>query len=117
MSKRHINLGITTNGAEEHFRLHQDLSELARQPRAESHEYVTVSTIEITESDEEIKGDPEGLYYDEYTILKVRQAIMNSVAKNLPGVVSSYEELDSVAMEAINELQNEGLLFRERPKQ
>jgi hypothetical protein len=104
MTKRMTSLSVISEGAEEGFRLHQDLSELAGNLGA-VHEHVSVSTSWLSEDDGPL-GDPEGLHYDEYTLLKVYQAIH----KIFPGLSQQ------AATGLITEIQNAGILFRERPK-
>jgi hypothetical protein len=114
MTKRMISLSAVTNGSEEYYRLFQDLSELANNLSA-VHEYVTMNATWFSD-DEGPQGDPDGLYFDEATMFKVRQAIMDAIAKELRVPVDSYQIMDKLAMDIITELQNAGILFRERTK-
>lgn len=113
MTKRITSLSVTTNGAEEWFRLFQELSELAGNLGA-VHEHINVSATMLSEDDNEPECDPQGLYCDENTLLKVQSAL-NSVMR----VVCKDEQpefIDDIVMDAISAMQNAGILFRERKK-
>ena len=114
MTNRITSLSVTTEGAEEWFRLFQDLSELASNLGA-VHRHVSVTSTVIEEDDGSL-GDPEGLYYDEYTGLKARQAIVDAVIRKTKVVIPSSEVLDDLAIEIITELREVGILLRERPR-
>lgn len=99
MMDRLISLSVGTDGAEDYFRTFQDISELARNLGA-VHDYVTVSASAVVGgSDDE---PDEDLFYDENTLVKVREAIMRRGIK------------DDLATLIITDLQNAGILFRER---
>lgn len=103
MTNRLISLTVGTEGAEEWYRTFQDLSELATNLGA-VHQYVSIASSAIEEDDEDDAAsnhDPEGLYYDEYTMIKVYKTL---------------EDYTTRPEDIINSLLNAGILFRERPK-
>lgn len=100
---RLINLGVATEGSEDYFRTFQDISELARN-LGESHSYVSVSASVVGEEDdvEDVSSEAERLHHDENTLRKVYDAIMkNGLSRK-------------TAEDVVNNLQNAGILFRER---
>ena len=103
---RLISLSVGVTGVEDYVRTFEDISELARN-MVESHEYVNVSASVIGAPDED---EPcckhEHLHYDDQTLVKVRQTLMDSVAP--------YGYSDYVVDQLLYDLQNAGILFRER---
>jgi|SRR5690349_2950412 len=101
---RLVSLSVGTEGAEDYFSTFQDISELAKNLGA-THRYVNVNAnvFDELEIDPEPEQEVESLYYDENTLAKVRQVMTNAV-------------LPEIAESLITDLQNAGILFRERPK-
>lgn len=101
-SDRVVSLSVATTGSEDFFGIFQDLSELARNLGV-NHNYVSVTTT-LVDDDEDPHDEPAGedLYYDDNTLEKVREVMMNC---GLTG---------DVVIAVINDLQNAGILFRER---
>lgn len=97
---RLISLGVGTDGDDDYFQTHQDLSELARNLGA-THNYVSMMAQSVVDDDSDT--DEEELYYDENTLFKVREAMM------INGWITG-----EMCDEIINRLQNAGILFRER---
>ncbi len=97
-----VSLAVGAKDAEDHARLFQDISELSRN-LAEDHDYVSVTSTLVGEDDEEDVED-EDLYHDHNTLVKVREALQRGVT----GLT------DDMAMDLIGEIQNAGILFRER---
>lgn len=101
---RVLSLGVGTTGEEDFYRTFQDLSELARNLGA-SHDYVIVSATLVNVDDSEVLADDgEDLYHDEETLNKVRK------------IIAKYVGYHDVVLSIINDLQNTGILFRERRK-
>lgn len=102
---RLITLSVGTNDDEDHVRVHQDLSELARNLTV-GHDYVNVSSSLFNDlGDDEQDSDEcagEHLRYTEDTIFKVRQALAQLFTDK------------QVITNIITEIQNAGILFRER---
>jgi hypothetical protein len=105
---RLLSLSVGTDGSEDYIRTFQDLSELVKS-LGESHDYVNVSACAVNEVDED---SAEELCYDENTLFKVRAAVEKAVRDSLGG--NGPAIIDSVVANIINEIQNEGILFRER---
>lgn len=102
MMDRLITLGVGTSGTEEWMSTFQDISELARN-LGEAHSYVNVTSTFVEEDDDE-DYEQERLYHDEDTLLKVVTQINRAVP-----FLTTKEVTDIV-----NEIQNAGILFRER---
>jgi len=100
---RLVSLTIGTVGAEDYYVTFGEISELARN-LGDNHKYVNVSAQTYDET-EESEPDPENenLHYDENTLAKARRVMTNYL------VPEAAEAL-------INDLQNAGILFRERAK-
>lgn len=104
MMTRMVSLSVGTESADDWAETFQDLSELGKNLGV-THSYVSVSSTEIDDSEE-----PEGedLYYDDATLDKVRRAIGSALVRGTrrpdPVLVTNI----------IGELQNAGILFRER---
>jgi hypothetical protein len=102
MDTRLVSLSVGVGGDEDFARTFQDLSELGRNLGV-THEYVSVSASTMHEDlHEEAAG--EDLYFDENTLFKVRQALISAI-------VGLTEENVN---DAINAMQNVGIVFRER---
>lgn len=99
--ERLVSLSVGTTGAEDFFSTYQDMSELAANLGA-NHEYVSVTATVVGDDTED--DEPEELYYDEFTLLKVMKALREN------GMSRDQVEI------AINDMQNAGILFRERPR-
>lgn len=99
---RLISLGIGVEGAENWINVFQDISELARN-LAEVHPYVNVTATRIG-VDDDVVDEPEELYHDENTLIKVYGALEGEG-------VPHY-----TAVNLVNAMQNAGILFRERPR-
>jgi hypothetical protein len=83
------------------------MTELAESYR---HDYISLSSSEFKdELDEEVSG--EDLYHDENTLVKARMA-MARILQNHRDWTS--EDLTNAVTEMVNELHNDGILFRER---
>lgn len=104
---RLVSLSVGTETAEEYVHVFQDISELARNLMV-SYKYVTVSANIIDTEDDKPEGDPDGLYYDDKTLDKVRRALWAVLANKSEGLPAS------VITDMITEMQNEGIFFRER---
>lgn len=99
---RIISLTVGTKEAEEWFRTFQEISELAANLGA-SHHYVSVSSSVCAETFEtEMEVGNDDLYYDENTLMKVREAL------------GKFLKDDHQIKDVINEMRNAGILFRER---
>jgi capsule polysaccharide export protein KpsC/LpsZ len=108
MTTRLINLTISTKGAEEWFTTFQEISELAANLGA-SHDYVSVSSVVPDETSEDVPD--EDLYDDEETLIKVNQAIRRAFLQH---GASDDVVVNQFVIDAISEMQNAGILFRER---
>lgn len=106
--ERLLSLSVGTDGSEDYVRTFQDLSELAKN-LGESHKYVNVSTCVV---DEVTEDEDEELFHDENTLFKVRAAIEKGI--RAPLAEGGPEVMDSLVTNVINEIQNAGILFRER---
>lgn len=73
---RLISLGVGTNGYDDYFQIHQDLSELARN-LGDNHNYVTVSVSNIDEVVDDETDDDE-ILYDKVSLEKVGQVLMKN---------------------------------------
>jgi hypothetical protein len=108
MTDRLISLTVGTKGAEEWFRSFQDLSELANN-LGNVHHYVSLSSSAM--GDEEPDPIDNDLYYDENTLRKVHNELVIVLSRCGAGEHMASEDL---ATTIIGELQNSGILFRER---
>jgi hypothetical protein len=106
MTDRIISLYVGTDDDEGWRQIFQDFSELAHSI-GERYHYVGVSSTFAGVDDSEPECDPQGLYYDENTIVKVREAIKEAVETR----VATAPE--SLITDIITEIQNAGILFRE----
>lgn len=97
---RLVSLGVGTKDAEDFSQTFQDLSELARNLGV-NHDYVNVTASGVKVDSDEEPSDEE-LYYDEDTLVKVREAVFKACQ-------SSF-----AVDEIVNNLLNAGILFRER---
>jgi hypothetical protein len=96
---RLISLSVGTEGDEAWASTFQDLSELARN-LGDAHGYVSVSSSPLGEDSDD--APEEDLFYDEETLFKVMRVLRE-------------RGLSRVRVESvINDLQNAGILFRER---
>lgn len=105
---RLISLTVGTKEAEEWFRTFQEISELGANLGA-SHHYVSVSSTDLGSDKEPDEDDLEQTYHDDNTMRKVRVAVGRAV------LVHTDANADLVT-DIINEIQNAGILFRERVK-
>jgi hypothetical protein len=103
---RMISLSIGTVGAEEWMQVFQDISELAR--GLGSDRYVSVSSTPIDDIPEDPPETEDELYYDEFTLGKVRAALLEAAGP--------YGHSEMYVDDLIHAMQNAGILFRERPK-
>lgn len=108
MTDRLISLTVGTKGAEEWFRAFQDLSELANN-LGNVHHYVSVSSSAL--GDEEPDPVSDDLYHDENTLRKVHETLVIVLSRSGAGTHMAGED---IATNIIGELQNAGILFRER---
>jgi hypothetical protein len=106
MTNHLISLTVGTEGAEEWFRAFQDLSELANN-LGTVHHYVSVSSSAV--GNEESDPIDDDVYYDDNTMVKVREALVSTLSR-LGSGTSASQAADAVILE----LQNAGILFRER---
>lgn len=106
-----ISLSVGTKGVDDHAQTHQDLSELARNLGV-THNYVSVSSSVFGEDDEEADDAGcglEHLHYDEDTLGKVRDALAKILVEN-----QNARSMAAIITDCVNEMQNAGILFRER---
>lgn len=97
-----ISLSVGTQGPENFGRVFQDLSELARNLN-EAHSFVSVSASAVGEDPDDVDYcNREHLRHDDNTLLKVREAL------------ARVGLTDSVIEGCIADMQNNGILFRER---
>lgn len=103
-----VMLSVGTNGSEDRANVFQDLSELARNLDA-THGYVSVSTSRVGEDpDNDVDYcNREHLRHDANTLFKIRIALTTALG-------SSGVHNEEVVDNCITELQNAGILFRER---
>lgn len=97
---RLISLTVGTFGAEDYASAFMDIGELAG-ALGSQHDYVSVSAQVV--NDDEPEPEHERLHHDENTLNKVRKALMEH------GLSSD------LMTSAITDMQNAGILFRERP--
>jgi len=108
MTDRITTLSVGTKGAEEWFRLFEQLSVLANR-LGSSHHHVSISATAIDEI--EVDDEPhENLHYDEFTIMKVRSAIIKALHDNLG------DPPENLVDDLVGAMLNAGILFRERVK-
>lgn len=97
---RLIMLGIGVNSGDQWAEAFQDMSELARS-LGETYDFVDVRSSVIGKDEDLYSRDVETLYHDDQTISKVHDVICSL-------------GLAEHANDIINDLQNCGILFRER---
>lgn len=100
-----ISLSVGTKDAEVWHQTYQELSELAANLGA-VHDYVTVSSA-LVGGDDDVETEDE-LYHDEETLTKVHAAIGKALLAN------TDEAHPDWITDIITEIQNAGILFRER---
>jgi hypothetical protein len=106
--ERIISLSVGTTAAEDWFKTFQQISEIATAlDKSEDFTYISVSST-VAGTDDGSEGDPDGLYYDDKTLDKVRRALWVVLANKSEGIPAS------VITDMITEMQNEGIFFRER---
>lgn len=111
MTDRIVSLSALASGAEQYTRLFMDLSELARN-LTDDFQHVSVTASRVDEDDSEPLCDPDGLYHDEQTLVKVREAIKRGLGER---VWTARDVLtNAIVTEIITEMQNAGILFREK---
>lgn len=98
-----ISLSIGTVGADDHARTFQEMSELSAN-LAPSHPYVSLSSNLADDND----VPDEDIFYDEQTLFKVRDAVEKAITVHF-GLGNP-----KVTTDVIIEMQNAGILFRER---
>lgn len=95
-----VNLNALTSDPEQWDQIYKEFTGVAKD-WGQRVEYISVSSSELGEEIEVV--EEEELYYDENTLQKVLEALKN---------VSVLT--DHLAREAITDMQNAGILFRER---
>lgn len=106
MVQRLVSLTVGMDETEDYFQTFQKISEIATDlDRAGDFSYINVSAQRVDEEVEpEQEQRSEPVYYDEFTLMKVRRAIIK------------YGISDNICTDLISNMQNEGILFRERPR-
>lgn len=108
MVQRLVSLTVGTNDeAYDYFQIFNQISEIATDlDKANHFGYINVSSQRVDDEDAETEKEPrsEPLHYDEFTLMKVRRALLK------------YGISDNICTDLITNMQNEGILFRERPR-
>lgn len=100
-----ISLSVGTNGAEDHARTFQDMSELHRS-LASAHDYVSLTSqlSGYEGDDEDVECTREHITHTEDTLAKARE------------IIETFGLNPQSASDLITELHNAGILFRERSR-
>lgn len=82
-------------------------------------DYVSVSAVKLDTDEEEVTVESTGcleehLYHDDQTLERVRVALRNELF--VPNSSISMAVLNAQVVRIINEMQNAGILFRERSR-
>lgn len=105
---RIISLSVGTSGAEDWFRTFQQVSEIATAlDKAKDFTYISVSST-VADDDDEPECDPQGLYHDDNTLMKVRSALVKVLD------LHQVEPSGNLVTNLIIQMQHEGILFREQ---
>jgi hypothetical protein len=96
-----VNLNVVVNSTEQWTEIFSHLADVAAS-LPQKYSGVSVSSFQLADEDEVIQTDPDTEYYDDQTLMKVRNVL------RLHGIT------DDVITDIISEMQNVGLLFRER---
>lgn len=110
---RLISLTVKTKGFEDYANSFMDMAELGR-ALGSNHEYVNMSAQVLDGVEEDV---PEELTHDESTMITVKRAISKALQEEYS--VSTHPALgpsSPFVTRIVNELQNAGILFRERSK-
>lgn len=102
-----LNMNVQTTTAEEWRRVWGDFNELA-DGYAKLFSTISVSSFDLNVSDQDQRPDEE-LFYDEQTLQKVRNALILAMNKRAIDTLGN-----GIVDSLINEMQNAGILFRER---
>ena len=107
MTERMTSLTVYTLEAEEGLDVIKILNDIGAE-MALNHQSVTVSTHKMGDR---LDGDddPDELYHDENTLMKVREALGHVLVRRREGWT-----MDELVTDLIGEMQNAGILFRER---
>lgn len=97
-----ITLSVGTEGPDQHKAVFGLMSDIGAEFALDYH----YSSITSVDTDRPNDGDEE--FYDEHTLFKVREAIKNAIE------VRVATAPEAMINDIINEMQNAGILFRER---
>ena len=109
MTDRMISMSLITDGAESWMESFQKVSEIATDlEKSESFKHISVTATRMDVDDSAPEIDPQGLYFDENTLTKVRRALKHVLEQRAQYVP------ESMITDLVIEMQNEGILFREQ---
>jgi hypothetical protein len=97
-----LTLSVGTDTPEQHKAVHSLLSDIGGE-FAQDYHYASVTSVDV---DRPADGDEE--FHDEHTMFKVREAIKSAIE------VRVATAPEAMITGIISELQNAGILFRER---